>query len=137
MQKSSADNQSGDEHVDDAKAHDVLGIEFGNGQGRQTPERLDEISPSITPRDGHARQARSHAQGGTSRKHDGCLDGPMTSTRRHKHVQDGRTEEGEQRISLRRGNGNASVAHHLTQTDARLPYSRDDAHDTCIERKLK
>ena len=95
-------NQARDEQVDDAEAHNVFGIQLGNGQSRQSPERLDQIGPSITPRDGHTRQARSHTQSGTCREHHRCLDGPVTATRRHEHIQYGRTEEGEQRIGLGR-----------------------------------
>ena len=93
-------NQARDEQVDDAEAHDVFGIQLGNGQSRQSPERLDQIGPGITPRDSHTRQSRSHTQSGTRREHNGCLNGPVTATRRYEHIQDGRAEESEQRISL-------------------------------------
>ena len=44
----------------------------------------------------------AYAQCSTCREHNGGLNGPVAATRRHKHIQDGRTEEGEQRISLGR-----------------------------------
>lgn len=99
-QQSATDDQARHEQVDDAETHDVLGVEFGDGQSRQSPERLDEVGPGIAPRDSHARQAGSHTQSCTRREHNRRLDSPVTAARRHEHVQDGRAEEGKQGISL-------------------------------------
>ena len=136
-QQASTDNQSRDKQVDDAEAHDVFSIQFGNGQGWQGPERLNEVGPGITPRDGHARQTGSHTQCRACREHNRSLNGPVPAARRHEHVQDCRTEEGKQRIGLWRGDGHTGIADHFAQAYSRSTHSRDDAHDARIEGELQ
>ena len=136
-QQAGADDDTSDEKVDEAVAHDVFRVKARDSQGRERPERLYEIGPCVTPCNGHARQTWVNTQVGSGRKHHRCLHCPMAAATGHKHIEHCSAKEGEQGIGDGIADADASIGHDAAQADATDADACNDAHDAGIEGELQ
>src|SRR5690554_1536064 len=125
------DHRPGDEQLDQAEAHDVLGLEAGDGEHRQGPEGLQQVGPGVAPGHRHGHPGDIHAQRLGGGQHDRRLHGPLAAAGGHEEVDDAGADEGPEGQRGLGGEGDQRLGHAGGQ--ARLHHDR---HDPGVEGEL-